>query len=139
MQQFADDDMRQVERLQAQTLGLMTALNEHQESAAQRSDDDSKVSLLEKQLAEKAEELDLANTQLESMKSMMRGGSEQEAATLREMLADRSEQLDLANAQLEVMKDMMRGGGPEEVASLKKQLDDKSDQLELANSQLEVM
>ena len=138
------------ERLQAQALSLMQALNEQapdggspaQDAARlqeQVAEKDNKVGALKIALAERDEQLDLASTQLDAMKEMMRQGGAEELGALRAQLAERDEQLELANTQLAAMKDMMRQGGAEELEALRAQLAERDEQLELANTQLEAM
>jgi hypothetical protein len=93
---------------------------------------------LERQLAEKDEQLEFARTQLDAMKEMLRtaqggGGGDagreiingikikkmeaevealkHELAETSEAMMEKDEQLALANTQLEAMKEMMRGSG----------------------------
>ena len=151
----------QVERLQAQALGLMSALNEQGGGAAEELKE--QLGAKEQIIAEKDEQLELANSQLEAMKEMMRAGpgsgNENEIAALEEeltrkaeALAERDEQLELANTQLEAMKEMMRAGQDQgagdghEIASLKEELAqqrqvlaERDEQLQLAHAQLEGM
>jgi hypothetical protein len=128
------------ERLQGQALSLMQALANEQNPdgnspARQASEDaaslqerlaerDEKVGALKIALAERDEQLDLANTQLEGMKEMMREGGAEEARVLKERLAERDEQLELANTQLEGMKEMMESEAlSAREADLRQQLD----------------
>ena len=126
------------ERLQAQALSLMQALNEQAPDGGSPAQDavrlqeqlaekDDKVGALKIALAERDEQLDLASAQLAAMKDMMRQGGAEEVGALRAQLAERDEQLDLANTQLEGMKDMMRSvdgaaAEDEELTNLQQQL-----------------
>jgi len=71
----------------------------------QLAEKDDKVGALKIALAERDEQLDLAISQLEGMKDMMRQGGAEEVGVLRAQMAERDEQLDLANTQLEGMKE----------------------------------
>ena len=144
------DALLQIERLEAQTMRLMTALNEQQEHAQDGADVTKGTALiqqladsradaeafkqraanLKEQVAEKDQQLELMHTQLQAMKDMMRAGGEAEAAELREELVQKSrdldqktQELDLANSQMEAIKDMMRApAAVDELAAVKEEM-----------------
>ena len=144
------DALLQIERLEAQTMRLMTALNEQQEHAQDGADVTKGTALvqqladsradaeafkqraanLKEQVAEKDQQMELMHTQLQAMKDMMRAGGEAEAAELREELVQKSrdldqktQELDLANSQMEAIKDMMRApAAVDELAAVKEEM-----------------
>jgi hypothetical protein len=78
------------------------------------------VDRLKQLLAERAEQCNLADIQLEALKAQMRGdggcGGAEVERQLKQQLAERAEQLDLANIQLGALKVLTRFTGTKVLA-----------------------